>query len=214
MNENDINEYISRYTKRFNEFGYSPETLGWGKNSKQTVRFSVLAENALKDKNCSVLDIGCGFADLYLYLKSNGWSGSYTGTDLVPVLLEKAKELYPEIELLQVDIASEDLIKADFVIASGIFNSEILEESNESHIEKSIKKMFELSNKALCVDFMSTYVDFKKTGAWHTSPEWAFSIAKKLSKRVILRNDYMPYEFSLIIFKDDTIENSVFTKHV
>jgi SAM-dependent methyltransferase len=210
MKESDINEYINRYTERFNEFGFSPETLGWGKNSKQTIRFGVLSEYALKYKKSSVLDIGCGFADLYLFLKTNGWEGKYTGTDLVPVLLEKARELYPEIDLLQIDIEDEELKSADYVIASGIFNAKISEESNESHIEKSLELMFKLCNKALCVDFMSTYVDFQKDAAWHTSPEWAFNIAKKLSKRIILRNDYMPYEFSLIIFKDDTIENSVF----
>ena len=209
MNEKDLNEYIKRYTDRFNEFGYSPETLGWGKNSKQNIRFSVLAKDAIIE-NASVLDVGCGFADLYLYMRAKGWKGNYHGIDIIPVLLDEAKKLYPEIKLENKDISEDQIKGADYVIASGIFNAYLKDESNESHIEKSLIKMFELCNKAVCVDFMSTYVDFKKEGSWHTSPEWAFSVAKKISKRVILLNNYMPYEFTLIFFKEDRIENSVF----
>ena len=209
MKKNDVNEYIKRYTERFLEFGYSPETLGWGKNGKQNIRFSVLANDAIKE-NASVLDIGCGFADLYSFMREKSWKGNYHGIDIVPVLINKAKEHYPNIKLENKDFSNDHLNKSDYVIASGIFNAKLNEELNEQYIEKSLVRMFELCNKAVCVDFMSTYVDFKKLGAWHTSPEWAFSIAKKISKRVVLRSDYMPYEFTLIIYKDDLIENSVF----
>ncbi len=205
MNNKDIDNYIKRYTGRFEQYGYSPETLGWGKNGKQEVRFSVLGELAIRDKNSSVLDVGCGFADLYLYLLKNGWNGIYTGIDIVPVLVEKAKELHPRINVHQKGIHSSALEKADYVIASGVFNAKLINESNSSHIEKSLNKMFELCNKAVCVDFLSTDVDFQKEGSWHTDPLWAFQLVKKLSKRVTLRYDYMPFEFSLIIFKEDAI---------
>ena len=209
MDKKDIKEYIDRYTGRYNEFGVSPETLGWGKNGKQAIRFTVLSEYALSE-NASVLDVGCGFGDLYKFMKDAGWDSNYHGIDIVPVLLDEAKKLYPEIKLENKDISKDFVESADYVIASGIFNAALSEEPNEDHIERSVSKMFEVCNKAVCVDFMSTYVDFQKEGSWHTSPEWAFSMAKKLSKRVILRNDYMPFEFSLIIFKYDSIDSSVF----
>ena len=33
--------------------------------------------------------------------------------------------------------------------------------------------MFELCRQAICVDFMSKYVDFQSPEAWHTDPAWA-----------------------------------------
>ena len=38
-------------------------------------------------------------------------------------------------------------------------------------------------------------------------PAWALTLGKKLSRRVMLRHDYMPYEFTLIIYSDDTISS-------
>lgn len=205
MDEKDINNYINRYTDRYNEFGYSPETLGWGKNGKQDTRFAVLGEMAIKDKKSSLLDVGCGFADLYSFLKLRGWEGEYTGIDIVPVLVEKAREIYPGINISQKDIQTPGIENADYVIASGIFNAKLINDDNEQHIENSVKKMFELCNKAVCIDFMSSYVDFQKEGSWHTDPAWALQLARKFTKRFIIRYDFMPYEFALILFKDDNI---------
>jgi SAM-dependent methyltransferase len=209
MDDKDLSEYVKRYTDRFSRFGYSPETLGWGKNSKQNVRFSVLADFALKE-NASILDVGCGFADLYAFLIAQNWRGRYHGIDIVPVLIDKAKELYPGLNLELKDIGKDSLTISDYVIASGVFNAKLISASNEVHIQSCIARMFELCDKAVCVDFLSSYADFQKPGSWHTSPEWIFTFAKTLSRRVLLRSDYMPFEFSLFIFKDDHIENSIF----
>jgi len=205
MNAKDIDNYIQRYTGRYEQYGYSPETLGWGRNGRQDVRFSVLGELAIRDGNASVLDVGCGFGDLYAFLKSRGWNGQYTGIDLVPVLVEKAKEIYPGISVFQNDIGDAAVEAADYVIASGIFNAQLDNEPNDTHIEQSLRRMFGLCNKAICVDFLSTYVDFRKDGSWHTDPAWALQRAKEMSKRVVLRHDYMPYEFALIVVREDGI---------
>jgi SAM-dependent methyltransferase len=207
MNETDIQNYIRRYTEGLREHGYSAQALGWGVNGRQDVRFKVLSEQAVLSKGSSVLDVGCGFADLYRYLKSKDWNGKYTGIDIVPAIADKAKELLPEVDIRIADISNPHLEKYDYVIASGIFNAKLLNEDNLTHISNSINRMFELCNKAVCVDFMSSYVDFQKDGGWHTSPEWAYQLGRTLSKRLLLRSDYLPFEFTLIIFKDDSLSN-------
>ena len=40
----------------------------------------------------SVLDIGCGFADFYHFLRSRGFNGQYLGVDIVPEFVSLAKE--------------------------------------------------------------------------------------------------------------------------
>src|SRR3989339_2012946 len=76
MNDKDKAVFIRRYRARYQQHGYSPVSLGWGKGGRQHLRFSVLAGIGI-GKEDSVLDIGCGFGDLFGYLKSTGWKGRY-----------------------------------------------------------------------------------------------------------------------------------------
>jgi len=67
MNQNDLKNLIDRYSRRFESFGYDPRTLGWDKG-KQMVRFELLTSQIdLRGKR--ILDIGCGFGDLNIFLK-------------------------------------------------------------------------------------------------------------------------------------------------
>jgi SAM-dependent methyltransferase len=206
-------DYVQRYEKRLREFGYSPATLGWGVNGRQEVRFSVLTEPVLSMPESSVLDVGCGFGDLYDFLDKRGWQGRYTGIDIVPGLLEVAKQHHPGLDVRELDITddSAQLDTYDFVISSGALNGVLPSGSNEAHIEVALRNMYRQSRHATCIDFLSTYVDFQKPGAYHTDPGWALAAGKLLTQRVLLRHDYMPYEFSLLLFRDDAIsERKVF----
>lgn len=207
MKTEDRLDYVERYEKRLREFGYSPETLGWGVHGRQEVRFSVLGDLALRSPDSSVLDVGCGFGDLYDFLKGRGWRGRYTGMDIVPGLLAVARERHPELDVREADITDEsaNLDTFDFVISSGAFNAALPSGNNETHILTALNRMYSHSRRATCVDFLSSYVDFKKPGAYHIDPGWALSAAKKMTRRVLLRHDYMPYEFSIFLFRDDTI---------
>ena len=213
MKTEDRLDYVERYEKRLREFGYSPATLGWGVDGRQEVRFSVLAEFALSMPSSSVLDVGCGFCDLYDFLSSHGWQGHYTGIDIVPGLLEVAQQRHASLDVRELDITDESarLDDYDFVISSGAFNAALPSDSNVIHIGAALRTMHRHSRHATCVDFLSSYVDFQKPGAYHTDPSWALAAAKRLSRRVLLRHDYMPYEFSVFLFRDDNIsERKVF----
>jgi len=213
LKKEDREHYIQQYETRLRKFGYSPETLGWGKYGRQEVRFAVLAKFALGMPGSTVLDVGCGFADLYDFLIEHQWRGQYCGIEIVPGLLDLARKRHPDLDLRGLDITSdEDLPEAhDFVIASGVLNFKLKMGDNEQHIQRALDAMFRVARVAVCVDFLSTYVEFQKPDAWHTDPGWVFAQAKQLSRRVILRHDYMPFEFSLFIFRDDFIsERNVF----
>jgi SAM-dependent methyltransferase len=206
-------DYVQRYEKRLEEFGYSPATLGWGAQGRQEVRFSVLSEPALRMPESSVLDVGCGFCDLYDFLAQHGWRGRYTGVDIVPGLLDVARRRHPDLDVLEIDITDGSMLvgEYDFVISSGALNATLPSGNNEAHIEAALRSMYQRSRYATCVDFLSSYVDFQKPGAHHTDPGWALAAAKRFTRRVVLRHDYMPYEFSVFLFRDDAIsERKVF----
>lgn len=203
----DRRELVDRYESRLRQFGYSPESLDLGRHGRQEIRFSILAEHAIRSPESSVLDVGCGFADLYDFLVGHGWQGRYHGLDIVPPLLEVARQRHPELELGEIDITDPELRleQYDFVIASGVFNEKLLGEGNPAHIDRALKAMFQCARVAVCVDFMTTHVDFQKPGSWHTDPAWAMDVARALSRRLHLRCDYLPYEFAIMIFRDDSV---------
>lgn len=212
MDKRDIQIYNERYNSYLNQYGFSPQALGWGKNGRQEIRFSVSARHILTSETSSVLDVGCGFADLYSFLSRHNWKGKYTGVDIVDSLLQSAREKNPSLELMNMDIVSaEELGQYDYVVSNGIFNAKLKYNDNYEHINTTLSAMFSHAKIAVICDFMSSYVDFSKEGAWHSDPAKIIEIVKKLTKRFILYYDYMPYEFTVVLFKDDSkSENNIF----
>src|SRR5690242_20611090 len=99
MDKRDIEIYNNRYNERLSRLGYSPESLGWGGGKeRQFLRFKILCEIGI-EKDDSILDVGCGFADLYEYLTITGWSGRYTGVDINGKLLELAREVHNGVDV-------------------------------------------------------------------------------------------------------------------
>ena len=216
MHSIDKNFCIDRYTDRFKEHGYSPQSLGWGDQGKQAIRFKIMCDIGI-DKNSSILDVGCGFGDLRRFLTENGWEGEYLGLDFVPDFIEEARKRQPNIKVASLDILKDDLAqKFDFVFSSGIFNAKLKATDNYTYIQKMLGKMLQLSNKGVAADFLSSYVDYETELTFHSDPSRILEICKSLSKRVSLRHDYMPYEFTAYIHKDDSISEDVhvFSQHV
>ena len=195
--------------------GYSPKALGWDKG-KQFLRFRELT-NLWNLENSSILDIGCGFGDFVNYLKLEGIKPfNYTGIDLVKEFVDKAKNEHQDqnIELCVGDFLSLPFSKKfDFCIASGTFNLRMDGIEGYKYIESNLTKMFETCKIGIAVNFLTDRVDYKHDHNFNSSPEKILSIAYNLSKRIVLRNDTFPFEFSIIIYKDDTFrkEKTIFT---
>lgn len=205
MKDQDIETVRERYSDRYRAHGYSPMTLGWGKNGRQEIRFQHLLEiGRLSDR--SILDVGCGFGDLYGFLRERGWKGDYLGVDLVPDLIEEATRQYPDATFRVCDFEKHAFDRQyDIVIASGIFNFRLQGDDNYGHIFRMLSKMYAVSSVGVAVDFMSNWVDFQHPVAFHTDPAALVDIVKGISRRFVIRQDYMPYEFALYLYRDTTI---------
>ncbi|MEX2400021.1 MAG: class I SAM-dependent methyltransferase [Rhodothermales bacterium] len=205
MNDVDVQAVVDRRLEGLERYGRSAAALGDGKGGRQDVRFAVYAEYILDHDDASVLDLGCGFADLFEYLRRRGWRGRYRGVEIVPEYVEQIRRIHPELEVLQGDVETmlEDLPTHDFVVAASIMNLRLKAGENEAYIRRMMRRMFDRADVAAGMDFMTTYVDWQHPDAWHTDPAWAVTEASRLTRRVVLRADFMPYEFVLILFKDD-----------
>lgn len=213
------------YNSNFEKYGYSVKSLAWIKG-KQNIRFDALTKFWNLDKTFSILDIGCGFGDLNKFFSLKSITDyTYHGIDLVEGMIATAKEMYKERDNITfecgdflTDVSEEK--KYDFIIASGIFNFKMNEIGNYENVEMILKKALDLCNPngAVSFDFQSDKVDyFSENGvSFYNSPEKILSIAYKHSRNVILNNLYMPFEFSLTLFKNDSFEktNLVFSNFV
>ena len=168
--------------------------LGWGSVESQVKRFKILSEiGDLTGK--SVLDVGCGFGDLYDYLKYK--ISYYVGIDINPKQIEEAKKRYPvEFHIGKIDKVMGHF---DYVFASGIFNLEKWKGTNET-----IQRMFELSDIGIGFNMLSDKADFFNKGETYTNPGEMLEFCLKLSRKVVLRHDYMTHDFTVYIYKEKT----------
>jgi SAM-dependent methyltransferase len=197
----DIGKAAALYNSRFEQFGRDIRTVGWGSRSDQWLRFDVLFRG-IDPRGKTILDVGCGLGDLVSFLneKTNG-DFRYVGIDVAEELIHDATKLHGRFDRqFQVgDIFSARLPSVDISVLSGALS--LKHEGIEAYAVESMKKMFEISQEAASLNFLSKYVDFELDKNMHYQPELVLAWAKKLSKKINLYHDYPLYEFTVQIFR-------------
>jgi ubiquinone/menaquinone biosynthesis C-methylase UbiE len=199
MRPEDRNALVRLYEDRFDAMGEDVKTLGWKNREEQNLRFKMLCE--VGDlRGASVCDVGCGFADLLDYLRSTVGEVQYTGIDIAPSLLDRARQKYPEARFYCLNLADDPFdIEHDYFLLSGALSYKVSD--NMALTERMLDRMFRLCRKGVAVNFLSTYVNYQNERNYHYSPEQMFQLAKRLTRWVRLRHDYPLWEFTLYLFK-------------
>lgn len=219
-----MQKVINYYHNLLEQYGANDErSLGWSKH-KQDIRFAQLFRFLLpeekKEGTGSLLDIGCGFGDLYTFIKNNSQFSriDYFGIDMMEEFIDIAVRNHPEIcdkfkccEFLKM----EGEQRYDYCVGSGIFGHKMYESEDAIYelVEKQLGKALEQSRIGVAFDFLSDKVDYRTSREdFHASPEKILEISYRLSRRVIIDNSVMPFEFCVTIFKDDSYraETTVF----
>ena len=205
MNEYDRAEYRRRYGERLTRYHHDPRTLGWTKG-KQPERFEALTQLLPLERLGSLLDVGCGFGDLWPFLRARGFQGAYTGLDFIPELIEVGRAAYPQASFLVGDFGDlEAANRFDVVLASGVFNARLQAEDPWEYLTATLRRMHATCRVAACADFLTSYVDQPRDDLFYTSPEQVFGFARSLTRRVALLHHYLPFEFAVYLFKDDRL---------
>jgi trans-aconitate methyltransferase len=200
MNKEDREAIVSLYEGRYAELGYDVRTLGWRGREDQRLRFRVLGDIA-DLAGASICDIGCGFGDLVPYLRERFGEFRYTGVDLSPSLIEEARRRHPEHEFHCLDILDGDFsLRADYFLLSGALNFRV--EDNWGLTEAMLSRMFELADRGVAVNFLTSYVNFERPHNYHHRPEEVFRFARALTSRVALRHDYPLWEFTVYLYRE------------
>ena len=208
MDDRDKDIVISKYVNRYQKFGIDVATLNSGGSGKQYIRHSVHTSMFdLAGKH--VLDVGCGIAMFYEFLRHKSIPiASYTGIDIMEIFIESNKQRFPEASFHLVDIFKDSLepYQTDVVFMSQVFNHRYDFSDNEVVAKEAINRLFQIARVGLVIDFMTSYVDYNEDYLYYFSPEKMFGYAKSLTRLAAIRHDYLPFEFSLFLYKQPTYD--------
>lgn len=132
---------------RIAEFGPRAQALGWKAQHSQWERFELILQ-AADFSHCSVLDVGCGRADLKAFLDERFPGVCYTGIEQMPEFVADAVQRYSNdgSRFLLGDFSQGELPVADYVIACGALGYRCAEAG--FHL-RMIRKMHAASRRAL-----------------------------------------------------------------
>jgi ubiquinone/menaquinone biosynthesis C-methylase UbiE len=202
MDKRDKSRIIARYDRRLAEHPEDDaQVLAVGAGGRHAVALQGLVDVGITP-GATVLDVGCGLGALHEHLQASGIECSYTGYDINPSLIAKARERHPDATFAVRDILEGEFPDFDLVVSSSSFNLELEHEDNYAFIERMLATMYRHARRAVAVDLMTSYVDFKQPGAFYYEPERIFRIAKQITKRVTLRHDFPLFQFCVYLYPD------------
>jgi len=202
MNQNQKQEIIDRHKTAFKSFGHHPNSLLWSDIKIQYLRFEQLCKIGIKNKD-SIIDIGCGFADLYHYLNQQGINTDYTGLDICDDFINKAKSIYPQANLLISDVSSLDYNnnQFDYALLSGTLNYVLDDADNYAH--STINKMFDISAKGIAFNLLDSSDSWSKSRAdlQTYNKNEIENLVRKLTKKYQIIDNYLENDFTVLAWK-------------
>ena len=199
MRPNDTARLISYYKEALDQYGdHDARSVHWSNADGQKTRFMILSQIA-NLKNKSILDVGCGLGDLYTFLVSQNIHTNYTGIDIVPDFIVRAREQIPTARFECKDMMAMTE-KYDYVIASGALSFKVPD--NKNYYFSVIKKMYDTANKGLAFNMLNkeVHIDDETYAAY--DPSEVADFCKSFCPRVEIIIDYLPQDFTLYLYKE------------
>lgn len=208
MTNEEAKKVIERYSERLQKFGPTHQTLGWDKK-RHRLRYKILLSNWEFKQDETILDFGCGFGEMSEVITQQNFPLIYSGCDINGDLIAAGNKLYPNINLMHMDFLADESKSFDYIVSSGVHNLKL--EDNWSFIEDTFEKFAKCSKVGFAINFISNNVDseYIKDHLYYSNPSKILELAYKYSKRVILRNDYMPFEFTIFINLNDEFDKDL-----
>ena len=203
----DVNSY---YSAKVVEHGATPFGVDWNSAESQELRFSKLLTLCERDPGATLLDYGCGYGALLLYLRQRGLSFRYTGFDISEPMIARATELPASGrggETVTFTRNEAELEMADYVVASGLFNVRLEHPEAEwkQYVLQTLERMNALARRGFAFNLLTAYsdADRMRDDLYYGAPCFFFDLAKRrFARNVALLHDYDLYEFTLLIRKD------------
>jgi len=184
------------YTSAIEKHGTTAKGVNWASKENQHIRFAELLK-LLPSKlhNVTFVDAGCGFGDLYLYMKKRKrLPKKYIGIDSLTDMYSIASQNTAQ-EILIADICKETLPNADYYVCSGALN--VLTKF-ETH--QFIRNCYNSSKQGFIFNIL--FGDKESETYNYMNAKEISQIAKELNVRELLfRGDYLENDMTVGFFK-------------
>ena len=188
---------IDRHRDSLTRHGYHPNALYWSSREIQEIRFRVLTEIGIESGD-SVLDVGCGFADFKGWFERQGGQLDYTGIDLSPDLLDKAKQRHSDATLHEgdlFDMAFDDQ-SFDWVILSGALNENLFDDGVYAY--RVIERMYTLCRKGVAFNLLDAR-SLQAHDLQSHDPDTVLNRCLDLTSDALLVDGYLKNDFTIYL---------------
>lgn len=201
MGVKDVATVQAYHRDRIRNFGAgSCQSLGWKSEDSQRKRFLDLSEiGDLHGSN--VLDVGCGYGDLFPVLKEKYGEFSYTGIENVHTFLEVAVRRFGEdsnARFFLGEFGSMDIPVVDYVLCSGSLS---YRNSDPEYLYNMISKLFGSASIGLGLNLLSK-VDFEDGVLVSCDPDDAVDFCRRLTPHVEIKADSDKDFFTLFLYHE------------
>ncbi|BCG62732.1 MAG: hypothetical protein methR_P0382 [Methyloprofundus sp.] len=194
-----IDNSNKQYDQRGKQYPGTSKAVFWDDQQTQYLRFHEIVKHMDLGEHSTVLDVGCGNAELYKYLNFNGFKGEYKGYDINEELLNQARKMYPDIVVAKLDILAEPINERfDYVVLSGLFNLNYGQ--NIEWVEQMLTVMYGLANKKMIFNAISSYVNYQQDEMFYINPSTLLDfVLRNLSTQVVLEHGALPYNYLMAV---------------
>jgi SAM-dependent methyltransferase len=193
------------FGKRFATYGATAPGVDWPNAERQTMLFEQLLKVAAGQPRFSLLDYGCGYGALASFLDDHGFEVDYVGFDIASSLIAYATETYggPSRRFVTDE---DELPRADFVVASGVFNVRfgLTDEEWTRHVLETLDRFDALSTHGFAFNMLTSYSEPEKMRAdlYYGDGPFFFDVCKRRYARdVALLHDYGLWEWTMLVRK-------------
>ncbi|MBE2205442.1 MAG: class I SAM-dependent methyltransferase [Chthoniobacterales bacterium] len=219
---NITKSFRDHYGQAFGKYGATSRGVDWGDEGELQFRyekfFSVIALDPGERKDTiSILDVGCGWGGFCKFLQERVQGGGidYTGIDIVPEMIQRAREEFPSATFHQEDLFSFSGKKSyDYVVCNGVLTQKLSATipDMEEYANRMVLRMFELCKKGIVFNHMSSKVNYMVSNLYYRNPLEVLSFClAHLSPRVLLDHSFVStnnpernrlFDYIVYVFKD------------
>ncbi|MEZ8195969.1 class I SAM-dependent methyltransferase [Vibrio cortegadensis] len=199
--------YLFHRTRLKKWRGRNAKILGWSDETAQSKRFQAIA-TATNFNDRSVLDLGCGFGDLFRYLDEIYTLDSYTGIDQHRPFIQTTKKRFAQHHLdpstktashfIWGDFSQMTLKPHDIVVASGSLN---YRSRNDDYLSSVINQMYQAADKVLIFNLLNADVFPPQPLLVSYNKQAIYRYCKLQCDDVSLIDDYAEEDFTIVMRK-------------
>jgi len=200
MNTESAN-YLEPYHDAARRHGGGFESLLWASPRSQRARFEAISR-AYDLNGKSILDAGCGRADLMQYLMDQGIRpADYIGLEAVESLADQADaRRYPNARILRGDFVLEPaklFVGADAVIFSGSLNT-----MDDAGFYGSLNRAIDATAHAVIFNFLKSSALAGKDYLHWRRTEHVVGQLRSRCNDIHVFSEYLPGDCTIAVFKD------------